>query len=172
MATGGDTAFFELRFRPNIQLVSVVRRFVTAFYERVLDDDEVTQRMALATHELLENAVKYASDGETVLRIEVAHTKRPMEVCIQTWNQTTKGNEAIVEATVRASQEANDPFAFYQSLMAKSAVRKDDGSGLGLARIRAEADMSIACEVVEGQVCITARALDVGATGGANELRS
>src|SRR5262245_10089429 len=66
-----DSAYFELRFRPNIELVSVVRRFVTDFYERFLSDPEGTSRVALATHEMLENAVKYSKDGETRIRIDV-----------------------------------------------------------------------------------------------------
>ena len=39
--------------------VSTVRRFTAEFYERVLVDQEVSEKVALATHELLENAVKW-----------------------------------------------------------------------------------------------------------------
>jgi anti-sigma regulatory factor (Ser/Thr protein kinase) len=68
------TASFELNFRPNVALVSVVRRFVTEFYQRFLSDADGTSRVALATHELLENAVRYSKDGETTIRIEVEHS--------------------------------------------------------------------------------------------------
>src|SRR5947209_8429255 len=67
-------AYFELNFRPNVALVSVVRRFVNEFYQRFLSDPDATSRLALATHELLENAVKYSKDGETTIRIELEHS--------------------------------------------------------------------------------------------------
>src|SRR5262245_22649655 len=64
-------ALFEVFFRPNCELVSLVRRFVSEFYERILGDPDTVSRLALATHELLENAVKYSTDGATTLCISV-----------------------------------------------------------------------------------------------------
>ena len=51
--------YFHLVFRPNIKLVSTVRRFTGEFYRRVLVDQDLASRLALATHEMLENAVTY-----------------------------------------------------------------------------------------------------------------
>lgn len=79
-----ETAYFELDFKPNVQLVSVVRRCVTELYQRFLDDPDGTSRVALATHELLENAVEYSRDGETTIRIEVAQHETPRRVCSDT----------------------------------------------------------------------------------------
>src|ERR1700759_5349664 len=64
-------AQFELNFRPNVELISLVRRFVSEFYDRVLTDRDAVARLALATHELLENAVKDSIDGAPPLSIRV-----------------------------------------------------------------------------------------------------
>jgi anti-sigma regulatory factor (Ser/Thr protein kinase) len=69
------TAYFEIHFAPNVQLVSVVQRFAAEFYQRFSSDPDVTSRVALATLELLENAVKYSKDGRTTIRIEIEDTK-------------------------------------------------------------------------------------------------
>src|SRR5678809_476618 len=88
-------AYFELNFKPNVALVSVVRRFVTEFYQRFLSDPDGTSRVALATHELLENAVKYSKDGETTIRIEVENPDpktQPKQVRIVVRNRADEAN--------------------------------------------------------------------------------
>src|SRR6185436_764691 len=67
-----DLGFCELSFEQKPELVSIVRRFVSDFYHRTLADPDATSRVALATHELLENAVKYSRDGHAKVRIEVS----------------------------------------------------------------------------------------------------
>lgn len=62
---------FELTFRPSIDLIAIVRRFVADFYLKVTSDDDAASRLALATHELLENAAKYSTDGAADLEVRV-----------------------------------------------------------------------------------------------------
>src|SRR5260370_19276427 len=61
---------FELLFRPSVNLIHVVRCFVTDFYAKVVVEPDTVQRLALATHELLENAHKYSNDGDVALFVE------------------------------------------------------------------------------------------------------
>ena len=65
-----SAAYLELSFAPNAKLVSMVRRFVMQFYREMLSDDAAS-RTGLATHELLENAVKFSTDQATRLRVEI-----------------------------------------------------------------------------------------------------
>src|SRR5258708_485776 len=62
---------FELTFRPSVDLITIVRRFVADFYLKVTHDEDVASRLALATHELLENAAKYSTDGTAELAMGV-----------------------------------------------------------------------------------------------------
>jgi anti-sigma regulatory factor (Ser/Thr protein kinase) len=144
-------AYVELNFRPNVQLVSVVRRFVSEFYQRTLKDPDGTSRVALATHELLENAVKYSMDGETTIRIEVASDGQPRQVAILLRNRAEASHVAAIRELVDGIKNAPDAFAFYQQLLVRKA-RTKTGSGLGLARICAEGEMTVELRVLEGDV--------------------
>ena len=149
--------YFHLTFRPNIKLVSTVRRFIGDFYRRVLVDQEMSSRLALATHELLENAVAYAADEETEVRIEVENDI----LSVRTWNRTTPERIDSLKATIDEMNAAPDPDSFYQTMLIRTAKRTD-GSGLGLARVRAEAEMNLGYEVDQNRVCILATATVVG----------
>jgi anti-sigma regulatory factor (Ser/Thr protein kinase) len=147
-------AYFELNFRPNVQLVSVVRRFVTEFYQRFLADPDGTSRVALATHELLENAVKYSKDGETTIRIDVSQTT-PKTVRIMLRNRAEPNNIAAIREILDGVASAPDAFGYYQKLLVAKAKSKE-GSGLGLARICAEGEMTVTCQVTEDVAVIEA----------------
>jgi len=146
-------SYFHVSFRPNIKLISTVRRFTEAFYDEIIDDREMSERVALATHELLENAVAYAVDGETSVRVEV----HPEYLAVRTWNRANPERLAELKEMIDALHASDDPDRYYQAMMEKTAFR-NDGSGLGLARIRAEADMTITYELDADQVCIEAKA--------------
>lgn len=140
-----DLGYCELRFRPDAKLVSVIRRFVTEFYEETLLDRDGMDRVALATHELLENAVKYSSDGEATLRIEVVSVGSRAVVSIRTHNRTTPENARALRALLDELDSSGDPFEAYQEVMRRSLLQ-GAGSRLGLARLRAEADVRVVLE--------------------------
>ncbi len=144
--------YFHVSFRPSTQLISTVRRFTETFYDQMLADHELSERAALATHELLENAVAYASDSEASVRVEV----HDGYLAVKTWNRADPARIAELAAKID-TLATGEPGAHYQSMMEQTAFRTD-GSGLGLARIRAEAEMTITYELTEDSVCIQARA--------------
>jgi anti-sigma regulatory factor (Ser/Thr protein kinase) len=150
-------AFLELSFSPNVSLVSTVRRFVSEFYAQVLAETEITSMLAVATHELLENAVRYSSDGKSSIRVGVARrTGGDIAASIDTRNRAAAENIEQMRHALDELSNAKDPEAHYQMLMRKSAKRSD-GSGLGLGRIRSEADMTISYRIEGDQVLLQAR---------------
>jgi hypothetical protein len=150
-----ERVYFELVFRPNVVLTTVVRRFIGDFYERVLGDEDSTSRLALATQELLENAIKYSSGGDTVLNIELVREERAVR--IRTSNRSTPEHIAVLQRKFAEMDAAPDAFQFYQQVL-RASVREKDSSGLGLARIRCEGEMDMALSVEGDLVGISALA--------------
>ena len=146
-------AYFQLSFAPNIKLVSTVRRFTGEFYRRIVSDQEVAARLALATHELLENAVAYASHGDTGVRIELDAPN----LTVRTWNRVSAPGLRDLTTAIDELNNAPDAEAYYQQMLIKTTTRTE-GSGLGLARIRAEADMAVSYQIEPGdRVCVIAQ---------------
>lgn len=120
----------------------MVRQFVTTFYEQILKDPDITSRLGVAAHELLENAVKFSCDGVTHIRVDVCRNGGKPEVTISTRNRAQEAHVAALDELMRELCAAADPMQYYQVLMRRS-LKRTDGSGLGLGRIRAEADMEL-----------------------------
>lgn len=150
-------AFFDLTFAPSVELVSTVRRYVTEFYETILGNAELAARVGLATHELLENAVKYGHEfGPATLRVFVSGEGSDRFVNIQTSNRAGNADLSSLQATVDRFGEG-DRDAVYQEMMRESLNSAPTASGLGIARVCVEGDMDVKMKVEEGVVTIDAR---------------
>jgi anti-sigma regulatory factor (Ser/Thr protein kinase) len=143
----------DLTLVPNVELISSIRLFVTRFYQPSLSADAVS-RVALATHELLENAMRYGNLPPTEVRLRI-EIMADSTVVLQTWNQTDESHRQTVEGLFDEMNSAPDPLLHYCLLMKRNAKRA--GSGLGLARIRAEGEMDLSYELVNSEIRIEAR---------------
>lgn len=152
-----DDAYVELSFSPTVRLVTTVRRFVENFYNEVLGDADVTARLTLATHELLENAVRYSLDGHTSIRIGVERRDGNVHVSIDTKNRAPSEHIQTLSVILDEIARATDPGEHYQEMMRRSSLQAQ-GSGLGLGRIRAESGMQMSYRVEGDLVSLTARA--------------
>ncbi|MET0791345.1 MAG: ATP-binding protein [Polyangiaceae bacterium] len=142
MRKDDDLGFCELSFQRRPELVSIVRRFVSDFYDRTLADPDASSRVALASHELLENAVKYASNGQATVRIEVSVQGSAAHIRIRTRNRAAAEDAAYIQRTICEMRGSSDPNLYYLDVIRRNA-RRTDGPGLGLARIHAEAEMAV-----------------------------
>jgi hypothetical protein len=146
-----------LDFEARGKIVSTTSRFVRDFYDGLLADPDATSRVVLTAHELLENTSKYASDGLTHMQVAVAEREGQSYVQIQTRNRATPDRLTELRRFLDEITSATDPIALYYRFIARSAERVE-GSGLGLARIRAEGEMELAYEVDGDEVTIVAEA--------------
>ncbi len=146
----------EIYLKPSVRFVSLARRFVYDVYTDILKDADLAWRLGMATHELLENAVKYASDGAMTLRIATETVKGKDTLVLAVSNTASPDNARTLKEAFAEMAKFEKPADYYEMLV-KRASERDEGSGLGLGRICNEASMALTCEVQDNNVvCIKA----------------
>ena len=143
-------------------MVSPTGRILEAKLGPVLEDEDAIFRVAMTAHELLENAAKYASDGQA--RLEVRVTPRGEDAIVRVTVTNASTAEHITELG-RCYAEMNataDAMAHYFTLMRENA-KAGVVSRLGLARVRAEGEMEIEVDIQGSTVKIVASGVVVGA---------
>jgi hypothetical protein len=156
-----------LEFRPSVDGISATRRFVSDVAVECLRDRDWTSRVALATQELLENSLKYSVDGAAALTIAIAPDDHGATVSVRVRSRGQAVHVVVLRRLLQEIGNASDPMAYYLDVMRRSA-KQTDGSGLGLARIRAETEMSLSAEFDGDDVCVLAQGRVV-APGGHEE---
>lgn len=167
-AATAQPAEFSIAFGQRRRMVALLRRFVTRFYDEVVHprirgapDSAWASRLSLAAHELVENAVQYGPHGDARFTIRI--DRDPAEpaaghvVRMTTRNRAGADQRETVRQSLDALNRADDAFVYYLSLMRESVLR-NEGSGLGLARVRVEADMEIDCAIEGDEIEIAAEA--------------
>lgn len=145
-----------IRFRPNADLLTETRTFVASFCGTFTRDPDTVYRLSIAAHELLENAIKYSSEGMTYMSVEVRCPGRRSCIAIRSENRATPERIAAVRNAIDSIRGAVDPVEFYCAMVRRS-VAGNQGSGLGLARIYAEADCKLDYDVVGDTIAISAQ---------------
>jgi hypothetical protein len=105
---------------------------------------------------LLENTIKYSSDGRAALDLIIAkETNGRKLVKIEYTNRATMERLSEVCRRIDDLKNLSDPMQTYITMMEETAAR-DDGSGLGLIRIRVEGRMELTYSVRDDMITITA----------------
>ena len=145
----------QLTFQPTVELISSTRRFVCAFVAPIVGDPDVISRIGLAVHELLENILKYSTDGRTFTRVDLVQTGDRQTFSIETTSMITPERRAGLEEVFDEMANAPDALSYYQQTMTR-ALHRRHGSGLGLARVWAEAEMKLSVDFIGEAVTIRA----------------
>jgi hypothetical protein len=155
MSVSGACAAIRFDYRPRVRLIASTRALVTDLCEQVFDDADATSRVAMAAHELMENVAKYSSGGEGSVAVELSQRNGESYVQVSTKNRASAEQRATLQQLIGELRGAHDPVAYYDSVIVKSLRSK--GSGLGLARIRAEGKMDVDLSIDGDEVTISAQ---------------
>jgi hypothetical protein len=91
------------------------------------------------------------------LNVSLHRLSRHIVVAVQTKNRASLERLDAVRPLLDEVLGAKDPAQLYNELMRRAAKRRDGGSGLGLGRIRAEADLALSYEIDGEMLVITAQ---------------
>lgn len=155
-ADNGGRAHFDLEFAATTTQVTSVYRFTRDFYRGIVGDDDQAERLALTLYELLENAVRYSSGDNIRVRVDVGPSDDGRTLCVETVNRADSDHIDKVRTWLSRIHEADDPNKLYQQLMMES-LQREEGSGLGLARVRCEAQMDLSYDLSDSKLTVRAK---------------
>jgi hypothetical protein len=148
------TTSLELEVGPaaDMTLATRIREFLANTYGPLIRDSRAESVITLAAHELVENIIKYGGTGPRSLTVQLDSRKR--QVSLVTENEATPSQITKLRSKLDRICQTSTPEALYDEFIAESA--DSDESGLGLIRIRAEADMDLSYKIDGNKVRIQA----------------
>jgi hypothetical protein len=134
---GSEPILLFLRMCPVWVFVDEVRQFVASFCASAGVDPERESQLALATHELMQNAVANSTSHCIELRLAIDAARDTVEVSLT--NTCSPDAPAALRARLAALQ-AEEPLTSYLRVM---GADPEAPGGLGLARVRYEAQLEL-----------------------------
>jgi two-component sensor histidine kinase len=145
------TLLLQVRLETSPQFLPQIGEFTTA-YTRFRFQPRTAEKLALASYELIENAISYGSiSGDVVYSL--SESDRYVEVCVA--NDASPGR--LSNLRTRIDRIRVDPQAAFQEEMSRSVSGAGARAALGLARICHEAQMDLELEVEGNRVTMRAR---------------
>ena len=140
-------------------ILPMVRRFVRELCMRTLFDPDVTTRVVVASHELLDNAVRHGERDGSSIRVSIARTASEADVVIDTSNFVDALRaSALREFLAMLAREGASPhYACALQRIASSPVETAMPGGLGLGRVQAEAAFVLSCRFEDEMAHVRAR---------------
>lgn len=163
-ATGPGVLF--LRLEPSWLFVDEIRRFVESFCAAACPGAEREEQLALAAHELVQNALSYACAPGVELRCEVDGVAGSVRVSVTNAAEPEQADR--LRARVAEVSGYPDALTGYVAAMRKAPHER---GGLGLARVRFEASLDLAVDVDRDRVTVHAAGPLAPAGGAPSALR-
>ena len=127
-----------LRMDPSWVFVDDIRRFVESFCAAACPGAEREEQLALAAHELVQNAISYASEPGVDLRLSVDHQAKRVRVSVS--NVARPEQLKVLRERLAAIAAHPDPLSAYLAAMKEDPNGR---GGLGLPRVRYEAALEL-----------------------------
>lgn len=151
MTKNGDPAVLFLRIEPRWEFVDEVRRFTKTFCASACPGVERGEQVAMAVHELVQNAIANAASPEIEVKLEL--DGRAGRVRVSVTNACRPEKIAVLRARIERAQRHRDPLAGYVEAMRRAPRAR---GGIGLSRIRYEGALDLGLEVSGERVTVHA----------------
>jgi len=157
----------DLGFRNRARWLPPTRNLVVDVCSEYLESAATTEQIMTAVQELLENLVKYSVGSRATFSFELLVVEGQPTARIATRNAALPAQLDGAVQVLSSVVAAADPVGLFEEMVAQSGER--NGSGLGLARLRAEAGLLLAYGVEGNQLAILAtRPVEARSDGGAH----
>ena len=133
--------------------VARVREIVERHFEEVLRERKTVSQLGVAAHEMLENGVKYSTDGVFDFCVQVEWAERSARLLVRTRHHAQANHVAAVLEQVESLARATEPTRHYLERLRHTEGRV---SQVGLARIASEAQMKISARIQDGVLTVSA----------------
>lgn len=153
VSVSDKNARMEVEFPPDWRVLRDLRSFVKKLVVSVAESDDLAARVSMVVTELAENAVKYADESSTIVRLRVEPTSTGIRC--ESENKAKAEHIDQLKKTL-ANVSTGDAFSAYERALVSSAEQGGTTSQIGLARIRLEGQMELRCVVVDQHVRIIA----------------
>lgn len=156
MTTSNHTAsaVLYLRMEPSWGQVDEIRQFVESFCASASAGPERKEQLALATHELVQNAIAHANSPHIELKLELNRETGRVEVSVS--NMAGADQIAVLRSRLARTLSHANPLDGYVAAMREAP---EERGGIGLARIRFEAALDLEIEVEGEKVTVHAAGL-------------
>jgi anti-sigma regulatory factor (Ser/Thr protein kinase) len=152
---GGRPIYLMLRMRPPWVFVDEIRRFVESFCACACPGQTREAQVALAVHELMQNAIPQAGGDDVDLTLQVDPAADRIEIAVS----NPCSEEQFQELLTRIERLNSEPDALRSYLRAMTEAPALTRGGLGLARVRFEAQLELSVLREGRRVTVLARGL-------------
>jgi anti-sigma regulatory factor (Ser/Thr protein kinase) len=149
---GTTPVYLTLRMKPPWVFIDEIRRFVESFCACAYTGHNREAQLALAVHELMQNAVPHSHDEEVELTLEVEPSADRVAVAV-TNAATEQEYQALAD---RLEKMYREPDALRHYLKTMSETPTVQRGGLGLARVRFESQLDLTVSRAGGRVTVHA----------------
>jgi anti-sigma regulatory factor (Ser/Thr protein kinase) len=155
-----------VRMSPPWVFIDEIRRFTESFCACACPGQDREAQVALAVHELMQNAVPHSHGEEVELCLEVS--READTIAIRVTNRCSDDDYQELRERIERMNKEPDALAHYVRMMREHPTTTR--GGLGLARVRFEAQLDINVRREAGRVIVEAagplRAPRLPAVGG------
>lgn len=131
--------YLMLRMKPPWVFIDEIRRFVESFCSCACPGEVREAQVALAVHELMQNAIPHAGGESVDLTLQVDPVADRIEIAIS----NPASEEQFQDFKARLARINLEPDPLQSYLRAMSEAPMNQRGGLGLARIRFEAQLDL-----------------------------